>query len=226
MREKGFTLLELLVSLTLLSLIAGIVVAGFRIGLRAWEAGETRAEAVQRSRAVLDRMAQELRSVAPVTKGAQAKKTARFMGKPDRLQFAAGPAPFPRNPWEALPHLIAYSVEDNPHAEVRGLIRRESPLPGEGESLLEEAGEGVVFDPRVVRLKLRYLRPPQEGQERGEWVDSWDDLETMSSTPSRVQSHLSSSLPLAVEVSLVVKEGEREVELPPLLVLLPLGRKL
>lgn len=225
MREKGFTLLELLVSLTLLSLIAGIVVAGFRIGLRAWEAGETRAEAIQRSRAVLDRMAQELRSVAPVTKGAQARTTARFTGKPDRLQFTAGPAPFPRNPWEALPHLIAYSVEDNPHAGVRGLIRRESPLLGGAESLSEESGEAVVFD-RVVRLKLRYLRPPQEGQERGEWVDSWDDLETTSSTPSRVRSQPSSSLPLAVEVSLVVKEGEREVELPPLLVFLLLGRKM
>jgi general secretion pathway protein J len=47
-RERGFTLVELLVGLTLFSLLSVLLFGGFRFGLRAWESGGDRIDRTQR----------------------------------------------------------------------------------------------------------------------------------------------------------------------------------
>ena len=60
--NKGFTLLELLISLTILGVIVVIIFGAFRIGIRAWEKGEKDVESRQRQRIVLDLSKQQLAS--------------------------------------------------------------------------------------------------------------------------------------------------------------------
>lgn len=59
---NGFTLLELMLSLTILGLVLLIVFGALRIGTRAWEKGEKDVNIQQRQRAVLSLMEKQLAS--------------------------------------------------------------------------------------------------------------------------------------------------------------------
>jgi general secretion pathway protein J len=58
--DAGFTLLELLLAITLLSMITGTILGGLHIGKRAWETGrvyETVSEVEEAARAIADQLA-------------------------------------------------------------------------------------------------------------------------------------------------------------------------
>ncbi len=61
--HRGFTLLELLISLTILSVIVVIVFGALRIGSRAWEKGERELASRQRQRIVLDLVKRQMASM-------------------------------------------------------------------------------------------------------------------------------------------------------------------
>jgi general secretion pathway protein J len=61
-RREGFTLLELLISLTLLAIIVVLIFGAFRVGIRAWEKGEAHLEDRQRYRIVLNQIQSQLAS--------------------------------------------------------------------------------------------------------------------------------------------------------------------
>ncbi|WP_373499508.1 type II secretion system protein J [Desulfococcus sp.] len=62
-KPHGFTLLELIISLTILGVIVTIVFGALRIGVRAWEKGESDIDNRQRHRIVLDRIGQQMASI-------------------------------------------------------------------------------------------------------------------------------------------------------------------
>lgn len=228
MKQEGFTLLELLVALSLVAFLAGIIFAGFRVTMRSWEEGEDRAETLHRSRAVLNLMAEELKSTLPLKPRGEEKKAPSFLGESDRIEFPTDAAPFPRDPWQAVPRLITYAVEESPSG-VRGLVRRETQ-PLKEQASLNPNGEGEVrlLDPRVIRLHLRYLAPSKDKKEPGEWLDSWDATKKLSEGMSGLLQAQTTSLPPlpeAVEIVLTVLDRGQEVELPPFVVALPVGRR-
>ena len=63
--SKGFTLLELLISLTIIGLILVIIFGALRIGVRAWEKGERDVESHQRRRVVLGLVKRQFASTYP-----------------------------------------------------------------------------------------------------------------------------------------------------------------
>jgi len=67
--NRGFTLLELLISLTILSVIMVIIFGAFRISARAWEKGEKNIETNQRERIVLNLMKKQLASASLLSVG-------------------------------------------------------------------------------------------------------------------------------------------------------------
>ena len=57
---QGFTLLELLVAITLLGLLMAALLGGLRLGARVWETGEDRLDASARIQVVQDFLRQRL----------------------------------------------------------------------------------------------------------------------------------------------------------------------
>ncbi len=89
----GFTLVELLVALTLLGLVSVVLFGGLRFGTRAWEAGTARAERLAEVQAVQGvlrrRIAQAVRPEDAGAESAFSDSPAAFAGEEDGLRFVA-----------------------------------------------------------------------------------------------------------------------------------------
>ncbi len=70
MKARGVTLVELLVAVTLLSLIMVAFYTVFKMGTRAYRTGEERVELIQNARIALDMMASQIRQALPEDDGA------------------------------------------------------------------------------------------------------------------------------------------------------------
>ncbi|MCK7491836.1 MAG: type II secretion system GspH family protein [Comamonadaceae bacterium] len=60
LRQTGFTLLELVVAITLMGLVLVVLYSGLRLGLNGWDSGEQRAEATNRLRLVQEFLRRQL----------------------------------------------------------------------------------------------------------------------------------------------------------------------
>lgn len=89
---NGFTLLELVISLTIFGVVAVIVYATLNLGARAAERGEARSVENQRARAALALIARHLKSAYPMMIQAEGETFVYFFGDANELTFisAAG----------------------------------------------------------------------------------------------------------------------------------------
>ncbi|MCX8119133.1 MAG: prepilin-type N-terminal cleavage/methylation domain-containing protein [Desulfobacterota bacterium] len=88
---RGFTLLEVIVSLAVLGFLLLILFAGFRLGLSAWERGESLKEENQSSRILSQILSRQMKSAVPYRvkpKTAEADHLA-FEGKPRSMRFVS-----------------------------------------------------------------------------------------------------------------------------------------
>jgi general secretion pathway protein J len=66
-RQRGFTLLELLVAITLLGVLMAALFGALRLGARVWETGEARLDAGARLQVVQEFLRQQLGQTVPLT---------------------------------------------------------------------------------------------------------------------------------------------------------------
>ena len=86
---RGFTLLELLISLTLMSLVTLGVYAALSFGANAIERGESRSIENQRVRAALSLIVRKLKSAYPLMLLVDGKRLVYFFGDEEELRFVA-----------------------------------------------------------------------------------------------------------------------------------------
>jgi general secretion pathway protein J len=184
--ERGFTLLELLLALSIVATMLVILFSGVGVGLRAWRQGEARAEALEYDRGLAQLLARPLEAAFPYL-GPADKAGARaifFRGESDRLSFVTAAPPVPLSP------SIAFT------AVTLGTEGREKPAFAIWQKALPNldpfgpTGTAVV-DPGVTGIRFRYLRGP--GQP---WQDQWD-------------AALERTLPRAVEISVTTAAMRR-----------------
>ncbi len=93
MKQRGFTLLEMIIGITLLGFILVLLYGGLRLSIRSWDSGNQRVEATSRQVIVSDFLRRLLAQTYPLQwTEDDGKKTLAFSGAPDTLQFA-GPIP-------------------------------------------------------------------------------------------------------------------------------------
>ena len=191
-RARGFTLIEMLLALSIGAALLVVMFGGVRVGLAAWSRGEARAMALEHGRTLAQVLGRAVAGTYPYrgTPAVGAPVRIIFEGQPDRFTFVtlapSIPAPVP----------IAFTAM-NVSRDEQGLAVRQLPLPNL-EPLDRVAP--VLVDPTVIAVRFRYL-----GEDPEDWRDRWDMTKE-------------DSLPRAVEIVLTTAVGHRAVEQPPLVV--------
>lgn len=234
---SGFTLLEVLISMTILALIFVAVLGAIQVGSKSWESGEQRAEENQRTRTLFDSLARELTMLYPLRVKDQDRDIIAFHGKSDSLAFATLPQSYGVEPFSHMIRIVKYAVEPD-----GGLVATESyPLVGVAAASDSLDGRVKKLDERVSQVQFRYLVPEGKSDEKlpPAWRDFWDpsqdEVAPMPSQGSiarvgRGALKGSDRLPLAVEITLTLrqasKQRDRDLTLPPLVFPVQVGRTL
>ncbi|OGG51572.1 MAG: hypothetical protein A3F84_06415 [Candidatus Handelsmanbacteria bacterium RIFCSPLOWO2_12_FULL_64_10] len=152
--SAGFTLVELLMAVTIFAIVAAGVYQALSTGLSARRRGEDALERHRRAQMALDRVADDLRNM--VSYGPEP-----FRGEADGLRFPAllaGPGAFEAGLEVCL---IAYAVTEE------GVVRTVRSIGG-GASSRDE------LLPPSWEVGFQYLRTHAEGGEE-EWTTEWEN---------------------------------------------------
>ena len=88
--QAGFTLLELVIAITLMGLILVVLYSGLRLGLNGSESGEQRAESTDRLRLVQEFLRRQLaQSMTVYQANDQKEQVVVFAGQPNSIDFVA-----------------------------------------------------------------------------------------------------------------------------------------
>ncbi len=169
---QGFTLMELLISLTILAVIVGMVSGALRIGVRAWEKGEREIESSQKKRIVLDLMKRQLMSVSPGEFPVGDDETLRLKGDGKTLEFVSERPLSSKNPYGKV--FARYVVaRDEDEGEALTFYEKNIALLGKDfkpddldKDLYHELLAGVH------RVRFEYLKGDKD--EEPEWRKEWD----------------------------------------------------
>lgn len=194
---RGMTLLEVLLSVTILAMVAMLIFGAFDSMSRGRKGEAMRSERARQGRAAVARVARELQSAylsmhAPANQALVTRTTA-FIAKGssqfDRVDFASfAHRRFERDAKESDQAEVGYFVVKDPNADKYDLVRREqTPLDMEPQ----KGGVVNVVAEDVEEFHLKYLDATT-----GLWQERWDS--------TQVNAQLG-RLPLEVQVTLVLK---------------------
>lgn len=173
--ERGFTLLELVISMAILSLIVVFATGALSLGARSVEQGDAKMEGLERLRMGLSIVRAQIESQVPLRieeEGVGMRYA--FKGDAKTLEFATG-----YSAWgtDQGPIMVSYRVEET--AAGRQALRISESIyrtEAKREMLLLEAAE----------ITLEYEQPAT-ADPATPWGDSWTSPDTI---PTRVRLHL------------------------------------
>ena len=195
-RARGFTLLEVLIAISIVGALLVIAFGGMRVAMAAWRQGETRVEAHQHIRAVAYILTRALGAAYPyrATKGVSPELVVLFDATEKKVEFVTQSPPLPLQAPIAFTAVgIALEEGDEP-----GLVLRQRALPNRDPFT---QGAVVMRDPSVTSLAFSFLN------EDGSWVDSWNGQDTKT-------------IPQAIQLRVGVTLNGRLQTMPPLTVTL------
>jgi len=189
--NRGFTLLELLISMTLLSLIFVIIFGAMRLATRSVDSGEKKIAFLERTRASMRIIDSQIQSLLPVSSSIEGEKTYRFTGEQDTLQFPTNYSVLGRQRGYVM---ATYKVVTSQNNE-KALYLNETQMVGETEESPEipdmvaqaDKDDTVKLFDGFYEISFKFYKK-ELGEEEGEWVDTWEDEE---SVPERIQLHIS-----------------------------------
>ena len=168
-RQKGFTLLELVVAITLMGLVLVVLYSGLRLGLNGWDSGERRAEASNRLRSVQEFLRRQLAQSMTVyeTNDDRRERFVVFAGRSEGIEFVA---PMPALLGQGGLYRMWIEMADG---QLR--LRQRPYLPGDpaaGEERVNVLLEGVST------MEWAYFGPERDNdQESPRWHADWTSTE-------------------------------------------------
>jgi prepilin-type N-terminal cleavage/methylation domain-containing protein len=198
--ERGFTLLEMLVAVTLVALMAIGLWAAFRISINSWIRGTEFIDRNQRSRSILDLVKKQIAStyglLAPVELETGGALYPVFTGIDTSVQFISlNSLRFQDNPGLTL---VSYDLVRDPQGEGYALVEREQPYLGldpSRETAFNDQDEQVItiFDD-LTSFTFEYF-DPGTADRPSRWVTEWNSREM-------------GKMPVAVSMTMVSRDSK------------------
>jgi general secretion pathway protein J len=172
-RSQGFTLLELLIGMTLVGFILSLLFAGLNLGTRSWEAGEQRMVTSSRQAVVVDFIRRAIEQTYPLRWRVGEEDRLAFAGEAESLRFVGTVA---MHDGASGNHLIALDLVDGETG--RDLVMRwQLPDPGApGFEPIEQA-EPKVLIKAVKEMAFAFFGAQSETEDPA-WHDQWLDQKT------------------------------------------------
>ncbi len=217
----GFTLLEVLVAVTILTAITGITLLAFQVVSAAWRKGMLLSDSLHHGDFVMDQLVLGLRSAyMPDSAIGQDKYGFSIEDNGDSPRSSdmvtwvkLGSALVGRDSRDLenpeAPHRVEFFVAEDERGESAAAVRAWSLL-GQPEDFEPEDVEPRFIARRIVGFNCRMQDPESEAEDELEWIDDWEDT---------------NRLPYSVEVTLWMdpaEEGADPIELKRV-VQIPLG---
>jgi general secretion pathway protein J len=202
--RQAFTLIELIISLTIIAVILVIIFGAFRIGIRAWEKGEKDIDKQQRYRIVLDLIHRQITSITYKKATIDDQDRLILNGDAKSFEFASHVSLKPENKFGVA--YVKYVVVKGESTEERLVAYEKNMVLFDKDFKFSDIEPDAFFEliPYVTAISFEYLKPPEIGlEEKPKWQDRWD--------PENDQG-----LPMAVRMSVV-----DEPEATPLVVIAP-----
>jgi general secretion pathway protein J len=169
MKQRGFTLLEMLIGITLLSFVLVLLYGGLRLGTRSWEAGEKAIETNTRQTLLADFLHRQLSLIYPL-RWRQGEKglVLAFAGEPHALSFSGTFAA------RSGPGGIHHFVLDLPENDKEHSLRLRWRLNGQEVKAFEfpEEKDQRSLVRGVESLDIAYFGALQADEE-AVWHDTW-----------------------------------------------------
>ena len=161
--EAGFTLIEVLVGVTLLAMLATMIASGTRMGGRAWNSAERQTTEIDDMDAVQGLLRRTIARARPAFASADpADMRIDFAGGPDALSFVSTqPGTQDNGPWMRERLYVARS------GQTRALFMSWQPRPAPSHT---EAA-AVLLD-HVAAVRFAYFGSARPG-DAPVWVDQW-----------------------------------------------------
>jgi len=172
--DRGFTLLELLIAITLLAVIVGIIMGAMRIGSRSVTAAEKKMEAQERFRTVISIIDAQIQSHTPLTYEEEGNRQYYFRGEGKTCRFSTN-----YSIWGGQKGfvIVDYRVEkDETGQEVLYAGER---IPG-----IEGRREVRMLDASAISFEYYYKGLADE---QGKWMEI---LSSGTSIPEKIRMHI------------------------------------
>ncbi|AKS40869.1 prepilin-type N-terminal cleavage/methylation domain-containing protein [Wenzhouxiangella marina] len=173
-QSRGFSLIEVLLAITLVGIIMALAWGGFRASIRATNSGEALIEQTNQLRITHQFVRRQL-SLAQaliMEEGEEDGLQVRFIGDSDYVRFVA---PMPGYLSYGGPYIQELRIE--PNGETRALVYYYAMLNGYEVGEIE-ASEGIVLMDDVADGQFAFLGVDPEDQ-APYWEDFWEDTATM-----------------------------------------------
>jgi len=189
--QTGFTLLELLIAMTLLGMILVLLFGGLRLGVRSWDASQRQVDTLNSVRSVENFLRREMSLAYPyLWKGTPGQRVA-FLGERNKLSFVA-----------QLPSRVgggglhAISVELEQRGKVRRIVWRNLPVGSRMQDFtaLAETPEMVLVASELEGVEDIWLTYFGQENETAapRWMDRWEN---------------STRLPMLIRVQVKLSKG-------------------
>jgi general secretion pathway protein J len=204
---SGFTLLEVIVTLTILGFIVLMVSGTFRLGLSSWEKGDAIKEEYQKIRMTSQLVSRQMKSLVPYkikTEQADGNYLA-FDGKAHSLRFVSALSLKAQRP-EGFVYVV-YQFRDDGEKKGRLVLYEQRALNRDFfEDDLKEDSALTLFE-GISQIRFEYFREAdEEKSQTEEWVEEWNAKEVKT-------------LPRAVRMTVTYRNEKGKEEVSPVTVL-------
>ena len=182
-RSAGFTLLEIMVAMLLLTVIVTSSVSLLFMNIRGWDGLVNDSEAALGETLIHDRLTLILRQLRPMVWKAGGQRRLAFAGERDRVQFISQ-APQQFRAGGLFEYLLVQEYDSDNQAN---LVLYYAPYyPGQTEFKLPGQGAGRTLFVDTGGITFSYLGP-QEGGRQEDWGERWESGSTEYPTAVRIE---------------------------------------